>query len=244
MTKESTAQDQPAATSSSSASGSPAPVDRKKLTAKQQRIYDLKVDGKTRQEIAAEVGISVPVVSKTLVTCYRKLGIKPGESPMQNATEFRNPEVAAGALLAASDPWIDRKKEAIDAINKQLQAAGLPGKVSEALVRRLASKYAGAVYAAKELRTAEILEMLGKKIDLCAFYLDDKVMGEASARDIMLGMSALIEKRNLLRGEPTQIISDRDRMKLNELMPALLAEAKRREAVTVDGNTGEVVESR
>jgi len=228
--------------SSSSGDGS-APADRRKLTEKQQRIFDMKMAGKTRAEIAAECGISQPVVSKTLQACYRKLGMKKGERPGIGA-EFRQPEVAAAAIMAASDPWLDRKKEAIDAVNKQLQAAGLPAKVSESLVKRLASKYAGAVYATKELRTAEILEMLGKKIDLAAFYLDDKVMGEASARDIMLGMTALIEKRNLLRGEPTQIISDADRKKLHELMPALLAEAKRREAVTVDSKTGEVVEPR
>lgn len=237
MEQKSAAQDQPAATSSS-ASGSPAPA---VLTEKQQRIFDLKMAGKTLAEIGAACGISRPVVSKTLQACYKKLGWKKGERPNTNTAEYKNPDVAVAGILAASDPWSERKKEAIDRVNKELQAAGLPAKVSEALVKRLATKYAGVVYAARELRTNEILEMLGKKIDLAAFYLDDKVLGEASARDIMLGMTAMIEKRNLLRGEPTAIISDADRKKLHELMPALLAEAKRREAVTVDSKTGEVV---
>jgi hypothetical protein len=59
----------------------------------------------------------------------------------------------------------------------------------------------------------------------------------------MLGLGVMIEKRNLLRGEPTAIISDHERKKLHELLPALLEEAKRRGAVTLD-EKGAVIESR
>jgi len=211
------------------------------LTPKQQAVYDMKLAGKKRAEIAHIMGISEPVVSKTLQAVYKKLGISKRDRPNTASAEYRAPEVAAAAIEAAADPGAETLKAAIDRVNVQLKAAGLPQKVSDALVRRLRVKYANAVMATRELRTNEILEMLGKKIDLAAFYLDDKVMSEASARDIMLGLGVLIEKRNLLRGEPTAIISDHERKKLHELMPALLAEAKRRNAVTVDGETGEVL---
>lgn len=223
----------------------------KPLTEKQQRVWDMRRpvaeggQGKSRAEIAAELGISKPVVSKTLQAIYKKLGLSRGKSKttILETPEIKRPEATAAALVAASDPWSETKKEAIERVNAMLKAEGIPDKVSEALVRRLKVKYAGAVYAAKELRTGEILEMLGKKIDLCAFYLDDKVLSEASARDIMLGMSALIEKRNLLRGEPTQIVSDAERAKLHELVPLLIQEAKRR-GLTVEGQiTEKTVES-
>lgn len=202
---------------------------------KQQTTYDLKVAGKTRREIAHILGISEPVVSKTLGVCYKKLGLRKKDRPNLHAgAEHKYPEVAAAAIDAAADPTAFTMKEAIERVNEQLKAAGLPAKVSDALVRRLRVKYANAVMATKELRTTEILEMLGKKIDLAAFYLDDKVMAEASARDIMLGLGVLIEKRNLLRGEPTAIVSDHERKKLHELLPLMIAEAQRR-GLTVEG---------
>lgn len=211
------------------------------LTEKQKAAYDLKCEGKTIAEIAAIRGISKPVVSKTLQACYRKLGLSKAKRPRPNV-ETRNPDLAAAAIEAAADPWFDKRTEAIKAANQRLREAGIPDKLSEALVRRMRVKYAGAVYAARELRTAEITEMLGKKIDLCSFYLDDKVLAEASARDIMLGMTALIEKRQLLRGEPTAIISDAERKKLHELLPLVIDEARRR-GLTVDGQvTAKTVE--
>ncbi len=211
-------------------------------TAKQQQAYDLRQAGKSRAEGAAIMGISKPVYSKTLQAAYRKLGIKfrgePGSVTAKN-TEIKNPELAAAAIEAAADPVAETQKAALERVNLQLKAAGLPDRVSDALLRRLRVKYADAVFASRELRTNEILEMLGKKIDLAAFYLDDKVMSEASARDIMLGLGVMIEKRNLLRGEPTAIISDHERKKLHELLPALLEEGRRRGALTVEGQVTE-----
>ena len=67
-------------------------------------------------------------------------------------------------------------------------------------------------------------------------------MAEASARDLMLGMSALVEKRQLLRGEPTQIISDLERKRLTELLPLLSFEMQRR-GITYDGQVTQKVVS-
>ena len=76
--------------------------------------------------------------------------------------------------------------------------------------------------------------MCEEKLHMIRHYMDDKTMAEASARDLGLIAGVLIEKRQLLRGEPTQIISDHERRKIHELMPELVAEAKRR-GLTVDG---------
>lgn len=234
---------------------SPTPIPRevkvaKPLTTRQKEVYDLVRPmekgghGKTYKEAAAVLGISESVVSKTLQVVYRKLGRPRGAweatGGVKQAAEYRKPEVAAAAIEAAADPMAETQKEAIARVNEALKASGLPDKVSEALVRRLKVKYANATFAARELRTTEILEMLGKKIDHAAFYLDDKVLSEASARDLMLGITALVEKRNLLRGEPTAIVSDHERKKLNELAPALLAEIKRR-GMTLEGVVTEKV---
>ena len=206
------------------------------LTLKQQAVYDMKVAGKTRKEIAHILGISEPVVSKTLGACYRKLGLR--RKDRLNLTlrgqEHSNPEVVAAVLDAGTEP-LQKLKDAF-------KAAGLPVPASEALLKRIRHKYFGVTHAVKALKTNEIVGMIEEKLDIIRFYLDDKVMAEASARDLMLGAGVLIEKRNLLRGEPTQILSDKERKTIHELMPELLAEAKRR-GLTVDGQvTGKTSE--
>lgn len=213
----------------------------KALTARQQAMWDSKEAGRSNKEIADGLGISINNVSKTLTIIRAKLGIK-GKIGGGTGIEDKSPVIAAAAMEAASDPAADSMKAAIDRVNEQLKAAGVPGKVSAALVRRMTVKFANGVTATKELRTNDILEILGNRIDLAASYLDDKVMAEASARDLMLGLGVLIEKRNLLRGEPTAIISDHDRKKVHELLPMLYAEAKRR-SLTVEGEVTSVTVS-
>jgi len=242
---DSAAQPLPTEPSSSSPEAGAAPAVPKKdrslgkpLTEKQQAVWDLKQQGKTYKEISAALGISWPVVGKYLHSVYKKLGLKKKAGAQGVGVEVYRPEIAAAALDAASDPMAESQRAAIERVNAQLMACGVPDKVSQALVRRLKSKYANAVFASRELRTNEILKMLGEKIGLAAFYLDDKVLAEASARDIMLGLGVMIEKRNLLRGEPTAIISDHDRKKIHELLPALLEEGRRR-GITVEGKVTE-----
>lgn len=229
----------PAADTAGSSSLPASPRDGAALTLKQQAAYDLKVQGKTRAEIAHILGISESVVSKTLQACYRKLGIKKkagGQEGPGRGLEITNPERAAAIVDALSDP--------LHKVQEALKLAGLPEKVSQSVLKRLRVKFYGAIHEVKALKTNEIVQMCEEKLDMIRFYLDDKVMAEASARDLGLMAGVLIEKRQLVRGEPTQIISDYERKKLHELMPAMIEEAKRRGAVTVDGETGEVVESR
>lgn len=220
----------------------------KDLTDKQRRIHDMTRpiaeggEGKTSAEIARELGISEPVVCKARGVIYRKLGISVAQSSAEgkvrggqmSATENRRPEVAAAALFAATDVIADTQIEALDRINTELKAAGMPDKVSAALLRRLRNKYQGVVHQVRALKTGDIQKILEEKIDLAAFYLDDKVMSEANARDLGLILTAMTEKRQLLRGEPTAIISNLDREKLHALIPSMIAEARRR-GVTVDG---------
>jgi hypothetical protein len=195
------------------------------LTEKQQRAYDLKKEGKTYNEIASIEGVSHSVICKRLRVAYKKLGLPSRDVgqkalPPTSGVEYRDPEAAAAMIDAASDP-LAKVKDA-------LAACGLPERVSDAMLKRLRVKFFGAVHEVRALKTQEITRMLEEKIDMVRYYLDDKVMAEASARDLMLGLGVMIEKRALLRGEPTQIVSDHERKKLNELVPLLIAEAQRR----------------
>jgi|SRR5579864_533887 len=147
--------------------------------------------------------------------------------------EHKDPERAAAVIDAITEP-----PGAFDNLAAAFKSAGLPQAVSQAVMRRIRVKYFGAVSEVRALKTAELVKMIGEKLHLALGYMDDKVLAEASARDLGLVAGILAEKRQLLMGEPTQIISDGDRKKLHELLPAFIAEAKRR-GVTVDGQVTE-----
>jgi DNA-binding CsgD family transcriptional regulator len=225
------------APSSSSAAVGTAPA--VPLTAKQQLAYDLRMQGKSRAEAASLMGISKPVYSKTLQAAYKKLGIshrKKGDVSSR-ATEIKDPQKFAAVVDAATDP-----EAKLETIRKVFRDYNLPPIASEALLRRIRQKYFGVVEATRSLKSGEIVDALNHKIDLALRYMDDKTMSEASFRDLALGTAAMIEKRQLLRGEPTAIISDAERKKLHELLPLAIAEAQRR-GLTVDGQvTGKTVE--
>jgi DNA-binding CsgD family transcriptional regulator len=234
--KDSAAQSPTNGTSSSSPAAETAQaVPSRPLTAKQQQAYDLRMAGKTREEGARIMGISKPVYSKTLQAAYKKLGIshRKNGDVNSNAIEIKDPERAAAVIDAATEP--DAK---LESISKVFRDYGLPQAVSAALLRRIRQKYYGVVEATRSLKSGEIVDALNHKIDLALRYMDDNTMAQASFRDLALGTTAMIEKRQLLRGEPTAIISDHERKKLHELAPLLLAEMQRR-SLTVEGQVTE-----
>lgn len=242
MDKNSAAQAPVVGSSSSSPAAGPARADPmlgKPFTAKQQAVWDLTRSlgeggqGKTQEEAAGILGISKPVVNKTMQACYRKRGMRKGAGlGAARAIEMKSPEKAALVIDAMTDPLLK--------VQEALAAAGLPEKVSSAVLRRLRVKFFGAVTEVKAFKTQELVRMCEEKLGMISQYLDDKVMAEASARDLGLMAGVLIEKRQLLRGEPTQIISNDDRKKLHELLPALIAEGQRR-GITVQGQVLEKV---
>lgn len=207
-------------------------------------------EGKTPAEAATALGLTTQSVYNMWTRINRKLGIPKMEkaeqlalasraSGEQNLIEHRNPEVAAAGFDAASDPLAESQRAAIDRVNDELQRAGIPGKVSQAIVRRMRVRYGNAITVKRALTTNEILKGIDEQIFLIDSYIDDKVCAESNLRDLGLVKAALLEKRNLLRGEPTQIISDSERKKMIELMGPLVTEMSRR-GFTVDGEAKRV----
>lgn len=207
-------------------------------------------EGKTPAEAATALGLTTQSVYNMWARINRKLGIPKMEKAEQLALatqagaeqrmiEHASPEVAAAAFDAASDPTADSQRAAIDRVNDELQRAGIPGKVSQAIVRRMRVRYGNAITVKRALTTNEILKGIDEQIFLIDSYIDDKVCAESNLRDLGLVKAALLEKRNLLRGEPTAIISNLDREKLHALIPSMIAEARRR-GITVDGTAERV----
>lgn len=215
----------------------------KPLTARQQALWDMAqpagdgTPGRTRTDIAKELGISVPVVSKTLAACRKKLGITDAKDRADRRRELDvlAPEQFAARLDVATEP------DKLRTVRQALVDAGISEKAAEAYVARLKRRYPGVLAAGKALKTAELADLLDRKLDMALNAIDEHVILEASFRDLALGATAMIEKRQLLRGQPTAITSDLERKKLVELTPLLLAEAKRR-GITIEGTATVVQE--
>ena len=202
----------------------------KKLTARQKQLWDLKEQGLSRDAIAQELGMRSQSAGNMITVIRKKLGLNISKNePRPGGTmEVKNPDVVAAAIEAASDPLSKSKAEAIDKVNQMLKAAGIPGRVSKALMRRMSVKYADVVTVKKQLTQSEILKQLDENISLCNEYIDDAVMSSATLKDLAYAKGIFLEKRQLLRGEPTQIISDAERKQLMELFPKVIAEGRRR----------------
>ena len=210
------------------------------LTEKQAKICELRAEGKSVREVAGLMGVSEQRVRRQMEQASLKLGVRKVDAredsvtwPKLGGKEDLKAEVEAAALEAASDPT-RTQLAAIELVNAQLVASGVPMKVSLALLKRMKAKYGGVVHVRRQLRTSELVRVIDEEIDLVSQYIDDKVCAEAPLRDLALTKAALIEKRALLRGEPTAIVSDLERKRLVDLLPAFIAEARRR-GVTVDG---------
>ena len=204
-----------------------------RLTDKQRRILELKRAGRINKDIAFEMGCSENVVKKQINSIYRKLGIKGGtlETSKPTLTEQAKPEQAAALMDAATDPFAN--------IARAIKESGLPQSTGEAFLRRLRVRYGKVPQLVRNLKTQDIIRKLNERIELALEYMDEKVIAEASFRDLAMGTSALLEKRQLLSGEPTQILSDLERKNLHELMPLLIVEAKRR-GITIEGTAVKV----
>ncbi len=71
--------------------------------------------------------------------------------------------------------------------------------------------------AAIEARLADVFE-----------YFDDHTLAQMSGRDLLVGAGILIDKRQLLRGEPTAITRFQDMRKMDEILESVAKELKRR----------------
>lgn len=207
-----------------------------KLTAKQTQILELKRAGRINRDIGFEMGCSENVIRKQLTSIYRKLGTKGGtpELSKRTLTEQVKPEQAAALMDTATDPFAN--------IARAIEESGLPVSTGEAFLRRLRTRYGKVPLVVRDLKTADLIRKINERIDLALEYMDENVVASASYRDLAMGTSALIEKRQLLSGAPTQIISDHERKTLHESLPLLLAEMQRR-GITIDGECKPIARS-
>ena len=116
--------------------------------------------------------------------------------------------------------------QSLNAFEALLEELGVPPAERQAMLRRLGKKVRGGI--PKEIDTKWILGKLDDKLALTLSYIDEFTLGRANARDLGGLLAVLVDRRQLLRGEPTAIATIEDRRALDDIVPILLAEAQRR----------------
>ena len=138
-----------------------------------------------------------------------------------DAIETRDPEKGAEALDALTDPFFDN-------LSQTAKRIGLSNRALCKLKERMEKRYLPLTNQIKAYKVNHLLERIDEKIAMSLEYMDEVQFATASLKDNAIAFSILVEKRQLLRGEPTQIFSIEERQNLNDILPALIREAKRR----------------
>lgn len=123
-------------------------------------------------------------------------------------------------LMADGDPFATLKAAG--------KAAGLKDNQIQGLIRRIRAQYGEVTEELKNIHSGMIADELTKKAWMALSYIDDFSLAQQDAKGLAIIAGILLEKRQLLRGEPTQIISTEERAGLDELAKALMHESDRR----------------
>ena len=116
----------------------------------------------------------------------------------------------------------------LEDLNRDGVIASVPKGIREGIEKRVRAKLAGTQGELRPLTDKELTEKIDSKIHTVLSFLDPYILAGASAKDLSSSLDYLIKNSQLLKGKPTQIMSHVERRQLNELIPAVLAEAKRR----------------
>ena len=123
---------------------------------------------------------------------------------------------------------LDLASEPFATVRKATEEAGFDIKVIQRLMDRLKARYQPVLSEMTTVKTAELTKMLEDRAYRALSYLDDYALAGASGKDLAIIAGIMLEKRQLLRGEPTHILSTTERQNMSELVPLLVREATRR----------------
>lgn len=122
---------------------------------------------------------------------------------------------------------------------KMARESGMSKSMIEAIRRRVNARQGLQTASPSALTDRQLIQVIEQKIALALQYLDNFALAGASAKDLQSVIDGLISNAQLLKGKPTSITSVEDRRKMNELLPLLVEEAKRR-GVTINGTAERV----
>ena len=140
------------------------------------------------------------------------------------------------------NPVVMTKEDAVPMLKDALMALGVPQQGVTRLVEAAIARSKPLSDMLQRPKTKDFLRLIEDRAWLALQFLDEFAMIQASPKDRALIASILLEKRQLLRGEPTQILGIEDRAELTRILPMLFEEAKSRgiEFASIDAEFEEV----
>lgn len=191
----------------------------------ESKVMQLRDDiGMSWPNIARHTGARRAAVQEAYRDGVAKIaGAKPdADIKVEDGGEDAKAEEQRGALEGTKTP-LDRGK-----ITQLAEAAGLPPAAVRGLIKRMEARYRPPSDELEKITTQEIQDLIDDRISRGLGYLDDFAMAKATARDLAVAIGIMIDKRQLLRGEPTQILGKEERKSLEALAAALRQELGRR----------------
>ena len=122
----------------------------------------------------------------------------------------------------------------------RFKAAGIACGYDSSTMERLAARCQGKPLSAKarvRLDDVELLAVIDDRLTQVLEYLDHHALSKMDGRNLMVAAGILIDKRQLLSGQPTAITKFEDMRKLDDFLEDVAKELKRRgELVDVTPN--------
>ena len=211
--------------------------------ARNREIARAVINGASARDLVEQFKISAPAIRDAVQTCLKHdapdfhgwgftelrenahdiLPLLTGERA--SAIARANGAELAGAV---ADPWGN--------LGKAAKLCGLNPAMTKKLVERLRG-LEPAIQRAKEIKNEDLVKLLNERAYLLLAAMDETTIAKAGLGDLARAAGIVIDKRQLLRGEPTQIMSHKDRTRLDELIMEVVKVAEKRGIV--DLKTGE-----
>jgi hypothetical protein len=191
------------------------------------------IDGGVSEGIAKTVAETVVKAETARLADIKKGVVKGGRGRHDGheKTEDVSHGEAAAFMMGLADPYAVIKDVGV--------ASGIHPGVMHALAERMRSKYLPVLEVTKEYTNAYYVNRINEKMDMCLDHMDEYAFATASLRDIATAFGILGEHRRLFNDEPTVILGVQERKHLNDLLPMVYEEAKRR-GVTIDATAEDV----
>jgi hypothetical protein len=170
-----------------------------------------------------DIGRTMAITPKSARQFYLRGKERLNDDKDENTLE-RNPGVTAEVLVAQSDP----QNESLAAIARD---AGVSTHVAKGIIEAASRKMPKPVENLRKVHTARLQDLLDHNSDKILEAISTMPIDTLQAegvKDLSIAMSVHLEKRALLRKEPTSRIQIEDRRHMNELLGAVQDEILRR----------------
>lgn len=216
------------------------------LSPRQREAWKLHVAGSKAPQIAEKLGVSDSRAYELVATTRNKLGIPPSgrgrpwkggkRAHRRRAKRHERSTQRELQVATATSP-------VVETIRDLMLEAGVATEVSQQVVDRLADLDLAGSRVTTKLRDAsvkDLTKLVGDRALRIIESVDDDAIADAKLRDRMVSFGILVDKHQLLSGQPTQRMDITDRRKMDEVVKLFMAEARRR-GLEVEGEPGREV---